>query len=81
MSASEKLNRNLQCLSAPLNKKAAGYFLFDFLHRMSGEVVGKRNAVIGHEAPDLAGRRTQATEQVPGLRSRPGSLSTFNEKH
>jgi len=56
-------------LGATFSTKAAGDLLFDLghTHRLLGEVIGKGHAVIGHEAPDIVGMMTQATEQVGGL--------------
>jgi len=52
-----------------MGTKAAGDFLFDLghAHRLFGEVVGERNAVISHETPNVIGMDAQTVKQVGGL--------------
>ena len=58
-----------ESIEACLGAEAAGDFLFDLGHadRLLGDVVGERDVVIGHEAPDIVGMKAQAVDEIERL--------------
>lgn len=58
-----------ESLEAGRRAKAAGDLLFyvEHAHRLLGDVVGERNVVVRHEAPDIVGMNAQAVDEIECL--------------